>query len=122
MLIEAVLLGTMTVTSYRALPAQTKSTCIDRHHCETSIGENVSELGVAVSPDLLTSGRVHYHDCVYIPGIGYRIVNDTTNQRLYNHIDVFVYEAYEEKKFGVRRLKAWVIQLPKTKIAGKETK
>jgi 3D (Asp-Asp-Asp) domain-containing protein len=112
MIIEAILLWTMTITSYRATPAQTKPECKDRHHCETSIGENVSELGVAISPDLLASGRVHYHDCIYISGIGYRIVNDTTNRRLHNHVDVFVYEKVEERAFGVRRLKVWLMPKP----------
>lgn len=115
MIIEAILLGTLTATSYRATPAQTKPDCKNRHECETSIGENVSELGVAVSPDLLASGRVHYRDCLYISGVGFRIVNDTTNKRLHNHVDVFVYEKAEEKAFGVRHLKVWV--LPKMKIA-----
>lgn len=112
MIFQAILLGTMTVTSYRAVPAQTKPTCTDRHHCETSIGENVSELGVAVSPDLLASGRVHYRDSLYVPGIGFRIVNDTTNSRLRNTVDVFVYEANEERAFGVRRLKVWLVGQP----------
>lgn len=108
---ELVLLGLLTVTSYRPVPEQTKPNCKNRHECETSIGENVSELGVAVSPDLLASGRVHYRDCVYIPGIGYRIVDDTTNKRLYNTVDVFVYEKDEERAFGVRRLKVYVLRL-----------
>jgi 3D (Asp-Asp-Asp) domain-containing protein len=120
MIIEAILLGTMTVTSYRATPAQTKPECKSNHECQTSIGENVSELGVAVSPDLLASGRVHYRDVVYIPGVGYRIVFDTTNRRLRNTVDVFVYEKNEEKRFGVRHLKVWLIQSPKTEIAAKE--
>src|ERR1019366_4964634 len=118
MIIEAILLGTLTVTSYRATPVQTKPSCTDRHHCETSISENVSELGIAVSPDLLASGRVHYRDCVYIPGIGFRIVNDVTNSRLRNTIDVFVYEKAEEKKFGVKHLRVWLVTVsPKMEIA-----
>ena len=69
---------------------------------------------MAVSPDLLASGRVHYRDCLYISGVGFRIVNDTTNKRLHNSVDVFVYERAEEKAFGVRHLKVWVV---KTRIA-----
>jgi 3D (Asp-Asp-Asp) domain-containing protein len=122
MTIESILLGTLLVTSYRAVPAQTKPECTDRHHCETSISENVSELGVAVSPDMLSSGRVHYHDCLYISGVGFRIINDTTNSRLHNTIDVFVYEKAEEKAFGIRHLRVWLIkQSAKTEIA-KEAK
>jgi 3D (Asp-Asp-Asp) domain-containing protein len=117
MLFKAILIGTMTVTSYRAVPAQTKATCTDRHHCETSIGENVSELGVAISPDLLVSGRVQYRDSLYIPGVGFRIVNDTTASRLHNTIDVFVYEKNEERAFGVRHLKVWLVG-PLEKLPG----
>jgi 3D (Asp-Asp-Asp) domain-containing protein len=108
--LKIILIGVLTTTSYRATPAQTKPECTGRHHCETSIGENVSELGVAVSPDLLASGRVHYRDCLYISGVGFRIVDDTTNSRLRNTVDVFVYEKAEEKAFGVRHLKVWVVQ------------
>ena len=123
MILEAILLGTMTVTSYRPVPEQTKPECKNRHFCETSIGENVSELGVAVSPDLLASGRVHYRDCIHIPGVGFRIVDDTTNKRLHNAIDVFVYEKSQERAFGVRHLKVWVVRdSSKTEIAVRGTK
>jgi len=108
--VTLVLLGTMTVTAYRAVPEQTKPECRSRHFCETSIGENVSELGVAASPDLLASGRVRYRDVVCIDRIGCRIVFDTTNSRLRNTLDVFVYEKAEERRFGVRHLRAWVLR------------
>ena len=43
---------------------------------------------------------------------------DTTNKRLRNTLDVFVYEKGEEKKLGVRHLKVWVISRPpKAEIA-----
>ena len=87
--------------------------------CRTSIDENVSELGVAISQDLLASGTVHYRDVVYLDGVGFRIVNDCLNKRIHNSVDVFVYTKAEEKKFGVRHLKVWV--LTKTEIA-KETR
>lgn len=112
MLIEMVIIGTMTVTSYRPIPEQTKPTCIDRHHCETSIGENVSELGVAVSEDLLLSGKVHYRDVLFIPGIGYRIVFDVMNKRHKNSIDIFVYDYSEEKAIGVRHIPVSIIRGP----------
>ncbi|HWY35840.1 MAG TPA: hypothetical protein VNX68_14450 [Nitrosopumilaceae archaeon] len=122
MIAKLILLGTLTATSYRAVPEQTKPECTGRHNCETSIGENVSELGVAVSPDLLRSGRVHYRDCLYISGIGFRIVNDTTNSRLHNSVDLFVYEKNEEKAFGVRHLKVWVVGQPEETEIAKEIK
>lgn len=112
MVIEAILIGTMTVTSYRATPEQTKPECTGRHHCETSTGENVSELGVAVSQDLLVSGKVRYRDVLFIPGVGYRVVNDCTNARLRDTVDVFVYTRQQERAFGVKQLPVWVIHTP----------
>jgi 3D (Asp-Asp-Asp) domain-containing protein len=111
MIEKLILLGTLTVTSYRACPAQTRKECKNNHECTTSIGENVSELGVAVSPDLLASGRVHYRDVVYIPGFGFRIVNDTMNPRNHNAIDIFVYTKNEEKAIGVRHLQVYRLEI-----------
>lgn len=108
--VEALALGILIATSYRATPAQTKPSCTDRHHCETSVGENVSELGVAVSRDLLASGRVNYGDVLFIQGVGYRIVFDCMAERHRNSIDVFVYEPEEEQKFGVRHLRVWRVR------------
>lgn len=116
MIIEALLIGTMTVTSYRAIPQQTKPECTGRHHCETSINENVSELGAAVSQDLLASGKVRYRDVLFIPGVGYRIVNDCTNSRLHNTVDVFVYTRQQERTFGVKHLRVWVIHTPRVEV------
>lgn len=112
MFIEAVLIGTMTITAYRPTPEQTKPECTGRRHCETSIGENVSELGVAVSQDLLASGKIHYLDVLFIPGIGYRTVFDTMHPRVHNAIDIFVYTKREEKAIGVRQASVWVIHTP----------
>jgi 3D (Asp-Asp-Asp) domain-containing protein len=118
MIVKLILIGTLTATSYRPVPAQTKKECVNRDKCRTSIDENVSELGVAVSQDLLASGQVHYRDVLFIDGIGYRIVNDCLNARIHNAIDIFVYTRAEEKAFGVRHLKVWVIGQPnKTEIA-----
>jgi len=110
MLIEAILLGTLTATSYRAVPEQTKLTCTGRYHCETADGENVSELGIAVSQDFIRSGKIHFGDVLYIDTIGYRIVNDVMAARIHNSVDIFVYSYAEEKKIGVRHLKVYLIQ------------
>lgn len=100
------------------MPAQTKPECTNRNHCRTSINENVSELGIAVSQDLLASGQVHYRDVLFVDGVGYRIVNDCLNIRIHNAVDVFVYTASEEKAFGTRHVRVWVIRVsPKTKIS-----
>ncbi len=118
MIVELLLLGTLTATSYRAVPEQTKPSCTDRSHCETANGDNVSELGVAISQDFLDSGIVHFGDCLYIDGVGFRIVNDCMHRRHKRCVDVFVYTYAEEKKFGTRHLKVWVVRAPvKTKIA-----
>ncbi len=110
--IELVLIGTMTITAYRPVAWQTKPQCTNRSDCRTSIGENVSELGVAVSQDLLRSKRVKYGDVLWIPGIGYRKVFDTMNARHKNSVDIFVYEKWEEHKIGTRHLKIYRIGEP----------
>jgi 3D (Asp-Asp-Asp) domain-containing protein len=103
------LLGSLTITSYRAVPEQTTPTCKDRYHCTTSIGENVSELGCAISQDLLKSGKVHYHDIIIIDGFAPRIVDDTMNPRIHNSIDLFVYTKDEERRINVQHKRVWVI-------------
>lgn len=112
MILKLVLLGTLTITSYRPVPEQTKPECTDRHHCETSIGENVSELGCAISRDLLKSGEVHYGDTVYIEGYGIRIVDDSMGPRATRALDMFVYTRAEEKKVGTRQRKVWLVKEP----------
>jgi 3D (Asp-Asp-Asp) domain-containing protein len=114
MIVKLVLLGTLLATSYRAVPAQTKPECTSRNHCRTATDENVSELGVAISQDFLEDGTIHYGDVVYIDTIGYRIVNDCLNARIRKGVDVFVYTLAEEKKFGVRHLKVWLVERPET--------
>jgi 3D (Asp-Asp-Asp) domain-containing protein len=112
MIVKLILLGVLQATSYRAVPNQTKPECTSRNHCRTSIGENVSELGVAVSQDLLASGAIHYRDVLFIDGVGFRIVNDCLNARVHNAVDVFVYTQAEEKSFGVRHLQVWLVEQP----------
>jgi 3D (Asp-Asp-Asp) domain-containing protein len=117
MLIEAALISTCTlVTAYRPVPEQTKPECRGRYACTTSIGENVSGLGAAVSQDLLASGKVRYRDILYIPNIGYRIVNDCTHSRLRNTVDVFVYTLEQEKALKPRKTAVWVIHTPHPEI------
>lgn len=105
-----VLLGTLTITSYRAVPQQTKATCLDRWHCTTATGDTPSEQGLAVSQDLLASGEVHYGDIVCVDGYGCRIVNDCLNKRHKKAIDLFVYTYAEEKKVNTQHRKTWVIR------------
>lgn len=112
-MIEAILISSFTmVTAYRPVPEQTKPECRGRYGCTTSIGENVSMLGAAVSQDLLASGKVRYRDVLYIPSVGYRIVNDCTHHRLRNTVDVFVYTWDQEKAVTPHRSPVYVIKTP----------
>jgi 3D (Asp-Asp-Asp) domain-containing protein len=95
----------MTVTSYRAVKAQTDDT-----PNYTSINHHVHAYGCAVSPDLLKSGEVCYGDAVIIPDLGIRIVNDTTNPRLKRTIDIFVNTKTQEKRVGIRHVKVSVLR------------
>lgn len=115
-----VLLGTMTVTSYQPIPAQTKPECKNRYQCTTSIDDGITQFGVAVSQDLLRSGKVKYGDVLNVPGFGLRVVNDCMGptrcvkrneareciQRVaqLNAIDLMVFSYAEEKAVGVRKL------------------
>jgi len=103
-LLLIVSLGTMTVTAYQPIPAQTKPECINRYHCTTSIDDGITMYGCAVSQDLLKSGVVKYGDVLSIPKIGLRVVNDTMNARHKRSVDVLVFSYAEEKRIGVRHL------------------
>jgi len=107
---KLILLGMLQVTAYRAVPAQTKPECKNRDHCYTATGDTPSEQGIAVSQDLLLSGKVRYGDVLYVEGIGYRIVNDCMNVRLHNAVDIFVYTKAEEHKIKVRHSKVYLLR------------
>lgn len=109
------MIGTMTVTSYRAIPEQTDDT-----PTITSIGHRVHPYGVAVSRDMLLGRRICYGDIVYIPEFGYKVVNDTMNKRHKNHIDIFVNTFAQEREIGVRKLLIHVIKSPKRKCTRSE--
>jgi 3D (Asp-Asp-Asp) domain-containing protein len=102
MILEALLLGTLTITSYRPVPAQT-----DASPTWTSIGDRTTKFGCAVSQDLLKSGKIHYGDILYIEGYGTKVVNDTMHPRHKNAIDMLVFTHDEEKAVGTRHLKVW---------------
>jgi 3D (Asp-Asp-Asp) domain-containing protein len=110
MIAKLVLLGLLQVTSYRAIPAQTKPECKDRHHCDTSIGDGITMYGVAVSQDLLRSGEVKYGDVLLVPGYGWRIVNDCMGPKARRAIDLLVFTRNQEKAVGVRHLNVYVLR------------
>ena len=104
--LTTVLLGSMVLTSYRSVPNQT-----DSSPYITSIGERVNPSGIAVSRDLLTrwGGPLNYGDYVYIEGVGIKRVNDCMHERHTKSIDVWVGSFKEEKEFGVKRGRVWLI-------------
>lgn len=134
LLVVTALVGMLQVTSYRSVSSQT-----DSSPYTTSIGERTSPHGVAVSRDLLCGAcrklkhqckhpeyapKIHYHDCLYIEDIGYRIVNDVMGDTAYdkqtrkrvllrNRLDVWVPSHEAEikfhKQFGHRKLNVWKI-------------
>ena len=124
-----VALSTLTVTAYQPTPAQTKPECKDRYHCTTSIDDNVTMYGVAVSQDLLHSGVVKYGDVLNVPGFGLRVVNDamgptkcakrndegrcTKRVQQVRAIDLLVFSYEEEREVGVRRLPITRIRQPR---------
>lgn len=110
MLIEAILIGTLTITSYQPIAAQTKPECTNRNHCRTSIDDGVTQFGIAASQDLLKSGEVHYGDIVIVEGYGARVVNDCMGPRANHAFDLMVFTHAEEKKVGVRHLKVYVVR------------
>lgn len=112
-MIELTLIGTLTLTSYQAIPQQTRPECKNRHECQTSIGDGITMFGAAASQDLLASGRLHYGDVIYVPGFGYRTINDTMNKRIRNSIDLLVFSREEEKRVGVRHIKIYRLGEPK---------
>lgn len=105
-----ILVGLLTITSYRPIPAQTRPECQGRFNCTTSTGDGVTRHGVAVSQDLLKSGRVKYGDVVYIDGFGFRVVNDCMNARITNAVDLMVFTKDEEKAVGVQQRNVYVIR------------
>ena len=106
LLIKAIFIGILTVTSYRSVPSQT-----DNSPWTTSNGERVNEHGVAISQDLhrLWGGTLDYGDIVYIEGYGFKVVNDVMHPRMKKHIDIWVKTIKDEKEVGVKKLKIWRI-------------
>ena len=110
MIVKLVLLGTLQITSYRPIAAQTKPECTSRDHCRTSIDDGITRFGLAVSQDMLKDGRIHYGDAIYIEGYGWKIVNDCMNIRHHNSVDMMVMTKAEERAVGVRHLKVWIVR------------
>lgn len=98
----------VTLTAYQPIAAQT-----DDSPTWTSEGDRTTKHGCAVSQDLLKNGRVKYGDVLYVPGFGYRVVNDTMNKRHTNSVDLLVFTHAEEKHVGIRHLTIYKLGEPK---------
>ncbi len=111
LLFIAILVGNMSITSYRSVPEQTDSTPFI-----TATGEHVHSKGVALSRDLLWrwGGPIKYGDIVYIEGYGFEVVNDTMHFRHKKHADIWVATYQEEKEIGWTSGKVWLIKKTKT--------
>lgn len=133
-----VLIGNLTVTSYRSVPKQTDSTPYS-----TSTNAQVEPGGVAISRDLLCGAcrklhkrcahpeyekKIHYGDWLFVEGYGFRFVNDcmsdTSSIRvkgkvkrrlITNQIDLWVRTYNEEKTVGVKKLEVYKIKIQKEK-------
>jgi 3D (Asp-Asp-Asp) domain-containing protein len=101
-----ILIGNMTITSYRSIPRQT-----DSSPWITSIGERVHPHGIAVSPDLLKKhgGPLNYGDVVFVEGYGFKIVNDVMHKSKRQSIDIWVATYAEEKSIGVTGGRIWLV-------------
>lgn len=125
LIINAVFIGSLTVTAYRSVKSQTDSSPF-----YTSTNEHVSRYGVAISQDLLCpvclklhrrckrpdqQSKIHYGDWVYIENVGLRCVNDIMNQMHKKRFDVWVadYDAEKDfdKKYRNLKLKVWLIKI-----------
>ncbi len=113
MIIKLILLGTLSLTSYRPIPNQT-----DASPTWTSIGDRTTKFGCAVSQDLLKSGRVHYGDILYIEGYGMKVVNDTMHPRHTNSVDMLVFTHNEEKAVGTRKARIWIVPASALMVPG----
>lgn len=107
LVLAALLIGKVVVTSYRSVPNQT-----DSSPYYTSIGEHVHPHGVALSRDLLKrwGGPIDYGDTIYVEGIGLKVVNDCMNERYTNRVDVWVATYDDEKRINVKRGRVWLIK------------
>jgi 3D (Asp-Asp-Asp) domain-containing protein len=98
MLLETLVLGMLQVTAYRSVPQQT-----DDSPFYTSIGHKTHPYGIAVSQDLLKSGKVKYGDYLCVDTQGCYVVNDTMNPRHINSVDIWVANYAAEKAIPPQR-------------------
>jgi hypothetical protein len=146
LILAGIFLGNFITTSYRSVPSQT-----DDSPFNTSTGERVSPNGAAISQDRLcpacrrlhkrckhpeVTKWVHYGDCLYVEGLGFKVVNDCLGRfkhyrvrtkkgwksrfiRQDNWIDLWVSSYKEERAFhrqnGFTPHKVWDIKIESDK-------
>lgn len=136
-----VFVGNLTFTSYRSVKNQT-----DDSPFHTSTNQRVFNGGAAISQDRLCGAcrklhkrcerpdnltKIHYGDCLYLEGIGFKIVNDCMGKfkrykirtkdgtrvlfkKQTNWIDVWVPTLKDEQQFhrskGIKQYKVWLVK------------
>jgi 3D (Asp-Asp-Asp) domain-containing protein len=108
LILAAILLGNLQITSYRSVPSQT-----DKSPWITSIGARVHPHGCAVSRDLLKAngGTLNYGDWIYIEGYGLKVVNDCMGVKSKQAIDIWVATKAEEHRINVKHRLVWAIKI-----------
>lgn len=131
--LNLILVGALTITSYRSVPEQT-----DDSPYFTSIGDRTGIHGCAISPDLLCplaigqykvhtrnmctyKEKLHYGDWLQIDGVGIREINDVTHPKIHNTIDVWVETYAQEKAFGIQHRQVFLVEPTYVETARRNT-
>jgi 3D (Asp-Asp-Asp) domain-containing protein len=94
------LIGILTISAYCWC-----SKCCGKSHRPCADGLNPSVGTTSTIPRRYPLGTK-----LYIEGIGWRIGHDRTSRRYDHRIDIFVRTHKEAKKFGIRKVRVWIIK------------
>lgn len=103
-LFDAKVLKNIRLTAYRSVQNQTDSSPF-----HTSIGHRTHPYGCAISRDLIGS-VLNYGDIIYIPGFGFRVVNDVMGPKATKSIDLWVASKSDEARVGVRKVTVIILR------------
>lgn len=99
-------LGEFKMTAYTAGFESTGKTPSHPAYGITKSGAKVEEgLTISVDPKVIPLGSL-----VYIEEVGYRVAQDTGGNIKGNRIDIYIPDLKEAKRFGVKKLKVWLIK------------